>query len=755
MNIKNFLFGLLFFGCLVNATGQSTNFNDYKILRSTGDLPFNLSDLMTEDLKNTENSNQSKRKKKDEKDFIVKSTYSLNKYLRSGSVIYNDPVGNYLTLILQNVLQANGIEEDITVYFVRSEEANAYAMDRNYIFFTAGLLAQVTSEAQIAMILCHEYIHYRNKHSRTEFISNKAIVRDYRNYKTSSTDAKIMMASFSRELESEADMEGFNLFEKSEYSYLGAKEAFEVLKYSYLPFEEIPYEKTFLETVDLKFPETYFLKELSPIKGTDDSKQKTDEKYQSHPDIDKRIVDMEDKIASLNNTGRKDFVISENNFYEFRKIARFELCRLYLIEREYENAFYSSYILLKDDPESIYLKKIILKSLYGLTKFLNASKFSEVHVNHSKKQGESQQVNYFFHSLSKNELNLTALNYAWRVHESAPQDEEVSKILNELAYDACKFNKLNPYSLKTEYRDTTKGLANDSIAVVDTNTTKKTNKYIIVKKDSDDNNGNSKVKKKAATFIDYAFVSILKNEEFKTLLKDQYKKWDEDEKLKEKLALEKTKKKTSKYSEDEIDETRNITDMIVLNPVLLKIDMRTNINKIFYPSVTKRKEMVNNFVKLTSKAGINSTILNPADLNESDVELLNDMSMLNTAMNELTTLPTKINMLPTDQLDIKKIASEYNTPYIANIGSLTYVEPKTGVALAVLMGVATMGFLLPYTIYVLAKPNVTSLVYMTVYNVESNQFVFSDVAEIKSGGTQDLMSSTFYDMVLRMKKSKN
>lgn len=748
---------VLFIGCMVGNFAQSTDFNNYQILRSSGDLPLNLSDMVQEDLKNTEKSNKSKRSKKDEKDFILQSSYSLGKYLRSGAVIYNDKVGNYLTLILKNVLQANGIEDDITVYFVRSEEANAYAMDKNYIFLTAGLLAQVTSEAQLAMILSHEYIHYKNKHSRTEYIGNKAIVRDYKSYKTTSTNAKLMIATFSRELETEADMQGFEMFEKTNYSFNGAQEAFEVLKYSYLPFEEIAYDKKFLESQDLIFPDNYFLTELAPIKGIDDNKNKTDEKYQTHPDIDKRIVAMQNEIEGRDNTGRQDFMISEADFNEFRKIARFELCRLYLIEREYENAFYSAYILLKDDPESVYLKKIILKSLYGLSKFSNAAKFSDVHQNHSKKQGESQQVNYFFHSISRNELNLTAINYAWNVHKAAPQDEEITKIMNELVYDACKYNKLTPYSLKTEYKDTTtKIVANDTTtAIVDTSSNKKSNKYTIVKKDNDDSNSKTKVKKKTSTFIDYGFVTLLKDDEFKNLLKDQYKKWDDDEKKKEQLALEKNKKNKSKYVDDQIDENRSISDMLVLNPVLLKIDIRTNVNKVYNASVTKRKEMINNFIGLTNKVGIRSTVLNPADITENDAELLNDMSLINTSMNEMLTLPTKINMIPTDHLGLKQIAADYNTPYIANVGALTYIEKKTGVGLAVFLGIASFGFYLPYTIYVLARPNISTLVYMNVYNVETNQFVFSDVSEVKSGGSQDLMSSTLYDMVLRMKKNKD
>ncbi len=194
--------------------------------------------------------------------------------------------------------------------------------------------------------------------------------------------------------------------------------------------------------------------------------------------------------------------------------------------------------------------------------------------------------------------------------------------------------------------------------------------------------------------------------------------------------------------------------MIVLNPVILKVDMRSNVNKIYNASTNKRKEMVNNFVDLSNKTGITSTMLNPAELTEDDADALNDISLFNVAMTEVLTMPSKINMLPTDNLDLKNLSIKYNTPYLANIGVLTFVEKKYGVGLAVLVSVVTMGFLLPYTIYVLAKPNVTTLVYLNVYDIDQNKFVFSDVSEIKAGGTQDVMTSTLYDMVLRMKKNK-
>lgn len=746
-------FYISFLGLLIpllfalNVYGQTPDFDNYKILMSTGSLPINLEDALKDDLATNSQSNKSRRAKKDEKNFIVKSTSSLDKLLRGGAVIYNDPVGAYLTKILNHVLSNNGIEEEVTVYFLRSEEVNAYAMDKNFIFLTAGLFSQVTSEAQLAMILSHEYIHYKNKHSRTEFIENLAIVRDYKSYKTSSTDARFLIANFSRELETEADKQGFAMYEAANYSYNGAIEAFEVLKYSHLPFEEIKFEKSFLESNDLKFPKEYFLEEITPVQDAD-QKEDDDDKYRTHPHIDARIVDMQELTEGKSNAGRKDFIISETDFYTYRKLARYEVCRLYLIEQNYEEALYSAYTLLKEEPNSQYLQKVVLKSLYGLTKFSNANKFSKVHSNYKKKQGESQQVYFFVDAMSKKEINYTAIHYAWKLHEKYPDDGDISFILHDLVYEGCKSNKLTPFNLKTEHPDTGQVATNDSLA---TDTTQnKTNKYSKIKSDTDTDNNKKKTKKKTNNFIEYAFVDILKNNEFKNVLKEEYKKW-EDKQAADAEAI-KNKRKGKKVDEDEIDETRNIDGMLVLNPVIMRIDTRKSENKIYYATNNKKKEMVDNFVMLSKKQNIESRVYNPVDLKEDDVDKFNEMFILNTAMYEMLSLPDKIEMLPTDNLELKNIALNNETNYLTNIGVVTFIERKN-LLMPALIAYVTFGFGLPYLIYKIASPNATTYIYMSVYDIEKSKFVFSDAVSVRSSAGQDTMGSLLYDMIIRMKNN--
>lgn len=62
------------------------------------------------------------------------------------------------------------------------------------------------------------------------------------------------------ENESEADLEGFKLFEGSTYNFDQAKKAFGVLQYADLPFELVEFKRNFLETESMKLPNGYFLK---------------------------------------------------------------------------------------------------------------------------------------------------------------------------------------------------------------------------------------------------------------------------------------------------------------------------------------------------------------------------------------------------------------------------------------------------------------------------------------------------------------
>src|SRR6266513_2721309 len=75
---------------------------------------------------------------------------------------------------------------------------------------------------------------------------------------------------YSKELEGEADSLGLILFKKSDFSAEAAKRVFDVLLYSYLPFDEVEFRKDYFNEGSYKIPSDYFLDTVSAVSAVDD-----------------------------------------------------------------------------------------------------------------------------------------------------------------------------------------------------------------------------------------------------------------------------------------------------------------------------------------------------------------------------------------------------------------------------------------------------------------------------------------------------
>ena len=113
---------------------------------------------------------------------------------------------------------------------------------------------------------------------------------------------------------------------------------------------------------------------LRQLNGIDGEYEEESSKS-THPSIESRRDATAETTAQLSNSKRKKFLTdSQDKFVKVRDIARFELAYYYLHEFKYQEAIYACYILQQKYPNSLYLKKIIAKSLYGYTKFKNEIK---------------------------------------------------------------------------------------------------------------------------------------------------------------------------------------------------------------------------------------------------------------------------------------------------------------------------------------------------------------------------------------------
>ncbi|MBK7037959.1 MAG: hypothetical protein IPH42_16885 [Bacteroidetes bacterium] len=137
-------------------------------------------------------------------------------------------------------------------------------------------------------------------------------------------------------------------------------------------------------------------------------------------------------MRNVNTDNREPYLISESKFLALRNIARYELPMFYLHNNYFQDAIYSSYLILQKEPGNKYLEKIIAKSLTGLTKFRN-SKDDEVYAEKARfetYEGEQQQLYFLLWAMNDVELNVMSLNYAFNLHLKYPRIKKYYQFAN-------------------------------------------------------------------------------------------------------------------------------------------------------------------------------------------------------------------------------------------------------------------------------------------------------------------------------------
>ena len=126
----------------------------------------------------------------------------------------------------------------IQVAIVKSPQLNAFALPNGRIYINQGLLARLRNEAQLATLLGHEGTHFTNRHGYQSEMSAKdnagfatlgAMVLPGVAAMLPSLLAVSSMYGFSREMETEADVQGFARLKKAGYDVRESPRVFEHL----------------------------------------------------------------------------------------------------------------------------------------------------------------------------------------------------------------------------------------------------------------------------------------------------------------------------------------------------------------------------------------------------------------------------------------------------------------------------------------------------------------------------------------------
>jgi hypothetical protein len=389
-----------------------TNFDAYKPLQSKDAIPADFSTPTQHKIKKTKDERLSKLTPAKRKEFLTFSNYAIDELLHAGSVTYGDAVSEYITSIAERLLKNDSaLFNKLRFYTINENSANAFSTNQGMVFVTTGLIAQMTSEAQLAFVLGHEIAHYREGH-----------VIDMFDYSTSNSglsynEKNRFFSKYSRQNELEADEIGVKYMHDAGYSASEIEKTFDVLLYSYLPFEEIAFDKNYFTNQWIFVPEKYFNKPKVEISATEDY----NDRFASHPNIAKRKEEIQQRIDSLHQW-KKTLAFNQSKFDEIRTICRYEFVLNDIYADNTIEALYAIFILEKEFPTSRFLKNCKSQIwLANITENYEYDEFLEGEISEDDYSEEFEEFDAYEGQISVlakgyNRLNATAkLTLAMRI----------------------------------------------------------------------------------------------------------------------------------------------------------------------------------------------------------------------------------------------------------------------------------------------------------------------------------------------------
>lgn len=719
-----------------------------ELLKSEGEIPkdfITLSrDKYKEQIKDISKKKNSRRDRKDKKQFLLESNYAIDDILQSGMVLFNDPASKYVNQILENLPYESSIlkKKKPRAYILNSSAVNAFAVDQGVIFVTLGLLAKLENEAQLAFILAHELMHVKHQHSIDKFIQTKNIDKKSDrddNMGEVGVDRNIFQKSmYSRSLEEEADADGLELFLKSNYDPRVVLNTFNILHYSYLPFEELTFEKTFFEDEHFILPKRYWLDTLNQISPMKEDAE--DEKKSSHPSSSKRLAKLKSKVEGLNQTDKQAFILPKQEFFEIQKRARYQIPFLNLYAENFPEAIYTSHLLLQKYPEDLELKKIIAKALYMESKYRNnvevevkkytftiSGEESSIEKITNNIEGASQQVYSLLILMNRKDLTLLALKYNWKTYQANPEDKEMKMFMEDAFVEfAGHFDNID---------STFSSLPN-------------LNQPIEIQEDADS------TATKKEYFWRYAFVDELKNEEFKKYYEKGLKHLKDREKNEEfyKSAKGRQKLNDRKKRENKKGKSLGIDKVVVVNPFYLSIDSRKNKGVQYIRSEEKQAYFSKALKKYAEKSKVKAELLDVTQLSSDEVDKFNDVSEVNHFFSQQIDHDDLYLTPSYNQNQINTIAEKYETDYFLWTGIISLREKNNYKPL--LVGIFAP-YVLPLLIPNVVQPEYDMLYYAILFDIKTGKRSIIKMDYFDKRDSKAVLNAHIYDVFHQIGKSNN
>ncbi|MDR0803163.1 M48 family metallopeptidase [Fluviicola sp.] len=706
-----------------------TDFDHYTTLNSKGNIPEDFSlptyQKIERDIKIVRPGLAVSLRRK----FYTGIHTSIDDIIHSEVCVFGDPISDYVRDIAKNLLKDD--EETFNLlrfYTLKSNETNAFSTDQGIIFITTGLVSQVSSEAQIAYVLAHEIAHFKRKHVLERF-KQKTVLKNANYYE---------LSTYSKDRELEADLDAIEIYKKAGYDEALIEPTFDVLMYSYLPFDEVRIPETFFNSKEFYVPSFKFPKETFPITA----EENYNDSKSSHPNISKRKKQVLDVLANGSNWNGKAGLLGQDRFTEIRNIARFEAVRNAILALDLTNALYSIYILKKDFPNSHYLEVMEAKTWLALaqTKSVSMLKPFESKLH---KEGEIATLHAILKKMDKLELSCIALRQIYDIRSGNPNDMEIQAIYDRMVETAAstkqfslesfsKYNYNQAFSLNKAYNDSIAKIPADSLnkPEPEKNTGSKYDK--IKKKRSADGNISSQVFDSTAYYL-YGMSDIISDSSFVKAFKVAQSKSpgtkNEADNGKSKYlipAIPDLKSKSIVLVEPDIEILESSKKTIRISELIKSRSTELILN-----------EASNNGYKL-------STDNAPSELS---IEGINTFMYIKSALRQNDGY-SKVNFFPVDYTVLQDLAKKYESDVIM-IPNIFYVDSRKSDPMEIAKPILATWYLPPMALILMTGKLLDAqktLINFTGIDLKSGHADSSKIYQVNGRPSKILLGSKYYEI---------
>ena len=656
----------LIYALITTSSFAQTDFNNYQSLRSAGALPADFSTPTQEKIKKASKEHLEDLTAKQKEIFIEEVNYAIDDLLKSGEVTFGDPVSLYLQKLGDLLVEGDPeLEGKLRFYTFKSNEANAFSTDQGMVFVTTGLIAQMTNEAQLAFVLAHEIIHFREKHvvDLFDFSMDK---------RTSSYNEKVRLFSkYSRDNEFEADSLAVALFHQAGFKSSEINMTFDVLMYSYLPFEELVFPKTYFNNQWFYVPTKSFDEDKKDITA----RSNYDDRLNSHPNIAKRKEELTKKISKFADWGTT-LNRDAKEFAEIRNICRFEYILNDVYAGENTHALYSIFIMEKQFPSSRFLRNCKSQIWLDLMKYEKPKEDfgysfydtygSYDYNNYSYYEGNINTLNLFLKGLPKegkialglrtikdNYNRDTTDKFASQLWEKALEFTAYNDILEDIKYSKFTFHE----AIEEIAR---KKVLNDSLATVEAGLANSWDKYETIKNQKsgfDVESGIDSSKYYLYGISDMMNDSLfMKKIEFYTAkMKTEYAKND--------LVYEMTDDELGEYFSDEYENKLHIQadSILLINPVVFEIEGYRSID--YKKSDQLEMLFIESLRKMADEHDIGIQQLDRSDQHNMTADDYNNLSQLMRSLDKRIG-EKEVNSFMLDKEMLSGLKEQYKTDYV-------------------------------------------------------------------------------------------